>query len=243
MNLFLILSFLFFIGAVSGWVIELLFRRFISTANPERKWINPGFCTGPYVPLYGFGLCFLYIIASVETSSWMDSFRYQKIVLFLTMAVTMTVIEYIAGVFLLKVAHMRLWDYSKEVGNIQGLICPRFSVIWAVLGAIYYFVIHPRILNALNWFSQNLAFSFVIGLFFGVFLLDVAHSLQLANKLQKFAKENDVIIRYEHLKLQIRKAHEERKQKYHFLFPFHSDRPLSEHLKEMRKSFEQIRKL
>lgn len=237
MNLFLILSFLFFIGAVSGWVIELLFRRFISTANPERKWINPGFCTGPYVPLYGFGLCVLYIIASVETSSWMDSFRYQKIVLFLTMAVTMTVIEYIAGIFLLKVAHMRLWDYSKEVGNIQGLICPRFSLIWAVLGAIYYFVIHPRILNALNWFSQNLAFSFVIGLFFGVFLLDVAHSLQLANKLQKFAKENDVIIRYEHLKLQIRKAHEERKQKYHFLFPFHSDRPLSEHLKEMRKSF------
>lgn len=240
MNLFLILSFLFFIGAISGWVIELLFRRFISTANPERKWINPGFCTGPYVPLYGFGLCFLYIIASVETSSWMDSFRYQKIVLFLTMAVTMTVIEYIAGVFLLKVAHMRLWDYSKEVGNIQGLICPRFSVIWAVLGAIYYFVIHPRILNALNWFSHNLAFSFVIGLFFGVFLLDVAHSLQLANKLQKFAKENDVIIRYEHLKLQIRKAHEERKQKYHFLFPFHSDRPLSEHLKEMRKSFYKI---
>lgn len=240
MNLFLILSFLFFIGAISGWVIELLFRRFISTANPERKWINPGFCTGPYVPLYGFGLCFLYIIASVETSSWMDSFRYQKIVLFLTMAVTMTVIEYIAGIFLLKVAHMRLWDYSKEVGNIQGLICPRFSVIWAVLGAIYYFVIHPRILNALNWFSHNLAFSFVIGLFFGVFLLDVAHSLQLANKLQKFAKENDVIIRYEHLKLQIRKAHEERKQKYHFLFPFHSDRPLSEHLKEMRKSFYKI---
>lgn len=237
MNLFLILSFLFFIGAVSGWVIELLFRRFISTANPERKWINPGFCTGPYVPLYGFGLCVLYIIASAETFSWMGGFRYQKIVLFLTMAVTMTVIEYIAGIFLLKVAHMRLWDYSKEVGNIQGLICPRFSVIWAVLGAIYYFVIHPRILNALNWFSQNLAFSFVIGLFFGVFLLDVAHSLQLAGKLQKFAKENDVIIRYEHLKLQIRNAHEARKQKYHFLFPFHSDRPLSEHLKEMRKSF------
>ena len=242
MNLFLILSFLFFIGAVSGWVIELLFRRFISTANPERKWINPGFCTGPYVPLYGFGLCVLYIIASAETFSWMGGFRYQKIVLFLTMAVTMTAIEYIAGIFLLKVAHMRLWDYSKEVGNIQGLICPRFSVIWAVLGAIYYFVIHPRILNVLNWFSQNLAFSFVIGLFFGVFLIDVAHALQLAGKLQKFAKENDVVIRYEHLKLQIRNAHEERKQKYHFLFPFHSDRPLSEHLKEMRKSFEQIRR-
>ena len=53
MNLFLTLAFLFFIGAITGWVIEVLFRRFLSSANPERKWINPGFCTGPYLPLYG----------------------------------------------------------------------------------------------------------------------------------------------------------------------------------------------
>lgn len=56
MNLFLTLAYLFFIGSVLGWVLELFYRRFISGANPERKWINPGFCVGPYVPLYGFGL-------------------------------------------------------------------------------------------------------------------------------------------------------------------------------------------
>ena len=66
MNLFLTLAFLFFIGAITGWVIEVLFRRFLSSANPERKWINPGFCTGPYLPLYGVGLCMLYLIASLE---------------------------------------------------------------------------------------------------------------------------------------------------------------------------------
>ena len=60
MNLFLTLAFLFFIGAITGWVIEVLFRRFLSSANPERKWINPGFCTGPYMTLYGVGLCMLY---------------------------------------------------------------------------------------------------------------------------------------------------------------------------------------
>ena len=47
MDIFLTLAFLFFIGSVFGWVLELFFRRFISAANPERKWINPGFCTGP----------------------------------------------------------------------------------------------------------------------------------------------------------------------------------------------------
>lgn len=56
MNLFLELSFIFFMGSMAGWVLEVLFRRFFSKANPERKWINPGFCTGPYVPLYGLGL-------------------------------------------------------------------------------------------------------------------------------------------------------------------------------------------
>ena len=41
MSIFLQLAFLFFVGSVSGWVLELLFRRFFSRANPERKWINP----------------------------------------------------------------------------------------------------------------------------------------------------------------------------------------------------------
>ena len=53
MSILLKLCFLFFVGSVSGWVAELLFRRFFSSANPERKWINPGFCIGPYLPLYG----------------------------------------------------------------------------------------------------------------------------------------------------------------------------------------------
>ncbi|MGN0035225.1 MAG: hypothetical protein ACI364_05820 [Coriobacteriales bacterium] len=34
--------------------MELFFRRFISSNNPQRKWINPGFLAGPYLPLYGF---------------------------------------------------------------------------------------------------------------------------------------------------------------------------------------------
>ena len=61
MNTFLKLAFLFYIGSSLGWVLELFFRRFISGNNPERKWINPGFMVGPYVPLYGTGLCILYL--------------------------------------------------------------------------------------------------------------------------------------------------------------------------------------
>ena len=49
MNQVLIFAFLFFIGSCLGWCMEVFFRRFFSRANPERKWINPGFLAGPYL--------------------------------------------------------------------------------------------------------------------------------------------------------------------------------------------------
>ena len=229
MNLFLTLAFLFFIGSSFGWVLELFYRRFISSSNPERKWINPGFCTGPYLPIYGNGLCALYLLASLEGRlPWMNKF-----VMFLFMAVAMTGIEYIAGLCCLKIAKVRLWDYSDQWGNIQGIICPLFSLYWAVGGALYYFLIHPHILGALDWLSRNLAFSFVIGMYFGVFLLDFAHSANLVVKLRAFAKEYNVVVRYEALKLHIRQAEDAAKHKYHFFRPFNSEQPLREHLKQM----------
>ena len=238
MNLLLILAFLFFIGSVSGWVTELLFRRFVSSANPERRWINPGFCTGPYLPLYGSGLCLMYLIASLEDFHIIQNPVLNKAVLFILMALCMTAIEYIAGIVILKKTKVRLWDYTNEWGNIQGIICPKFSLIWALLGGAYYFLVHPNILKALNWLSENLAFSFFIGLFFGFFIIDVVHSSQIIIKLKRFAEENDVILKYEEIKRQIRHHNDTRKQKYHFFAPFRSEKTLSDHLKEWGESFE-----
>lgn len=238
MYLFLKLAFLFFVGSVIGWCIELVFRRFFSSSNPERKWINPGFCTGPYLPLYGTGLCILYLIASLEKYSIISNPILNKIMLFAAMAVLMTVIEYIAGIFCLKVLKVRLWDYSDMWGNIQGIICPLFSLFWAILGALYYFLIHPYILSAVDWLTRNLAFSFVIGLFFGVFIVDVVQSANLIVKLKKFAEDNDVIVKYENLKAQIRSTHDRLSSKHYFMLPFRSERSISEHLKDMLSTLE-----
>lgn len=234
MNLFLTLAFLFFIGSTAGWVLELFYRHFASMKKGERKWMNPGFCTGPYLPIYGCGLCVLFLLASLEGKlPWMNKF-----VLFLLMALSMTAIEYVAGLWCLKRTKIRLWDYSDQWGNVQGIICPKFSLYWTIIGALYYFFIHPRILGALNWLSRNLAFSFVIGMFFGIFILDYAHSAQLVSRMKAFAEENDVIVRYEALKLHIRQTEERAKEKYHFFRPFHSQLPLGEHLKQMAGTLE-----
>ena len=109
MNLALTLADLFFIGSTLGWVLELFFRHWFSAANPEHKWINPGFCVGPYVPLYGCGLCILYLFAFFGDRTGLDRSVGGRAVLFLCMAVSMTGIEYIAGLWLLKRMKLRLW--------------------------------------------------------------------------------------------------------------------------------------
>lgn len=233
MNIFLTLAYLFFIGSLLGWCLELLWRNLMLKKD---KWINPGFCTGPYLPIYGFGLCVLYLLASLENYEWITNPFWNKAVLFLAMAAGMTLIEYVAGLFCLKFLKVRLWDYSNLWGNVQGIICPAFSAAWAVLGALYYFLIHPHILEGLEWLSQNLAFSFFIGVFFGVFAVDVAHSAQLVAKLKHFAEEYTIVLAYEEIKAHIRRAHLKNAMKYHFFTPFRTQYPLTVYLREILES-------
>lgn len=238
MSILLTLAYLFFIGSVIGWILELLYR---NLTQKHEKWVNPGFCTGPYLPIYGFGLCALFLLASLEQYSLIKNPILNKAVLFAAMAVGMTLIEYLAGLFCLKHLKVRLWDYSDLWGNIQGIICPLFSVFWAILGAVYYFFVHPHILDGLYWLSRNLAFSFFIGMFFGIFIIDVVHSGNLIVKLKRFAEENEVIVRYEALKDHVLSVHQRNKEKYRFFRPFREVQPLSEILQEMQESLEQRR--
>ena len=48
---FLQYAFIFVTGCMLGWVLELLFNRMFN-----KKWINPGFLVGPWLPIYGFGV-------------------------------------------------------------------------------------------------------------------------------------------------------------------------------------------
>ena len=241
MNIFLALAYLFFIGAVFGWVLEVFFRKFFSSANPEHRWINPGFCVGPYIPLYGCGLCILFLLATLGSRYGLDSGIGGRALLFFGMAVSMTLIEYIAGIMLLRLFKLRLWDYSRLWGNIQGLICPLFSLFWTILGAIYYFFIHPVILEALTWLSHNLAFSFVIGFFFGVFTIDVAYSGSLVAKMKAYADEHQVVVRLEEFRLHIRRKRELASMRVHFFLQLQTRHDLSDYLKEAQDAIEKIR--
>ena len=120
-----------------GWAIELFFRRFVS----QKKWMNPGFLTGPYLPIYGFGVTVLYGVSNMPLGITIPV--WDIIVRVVIIGVGMTLIEFIAGLIFIKGCKIKLWDYSNRKGNIMGIICPSFSLIWLVVGSLYYFLLNP----------------------------------------------------------------------------------------------------
>lgn len=180
MQYLVIISTLFVSGSLVGWIIELFFRRFIS----QKKWMNPGFLVGPYLPIYGFGVVLLYAISNIPLGiniEWINI-----IVKIIIIAISMTLIEFIAGLIFIKGLKVKLWDYSNQKGNIMGIICPSFSLIWLVVGSLYYFFINPFFVEGISWISENLIYTYFVGAVIGAMAVDFAYSIHLATKLKQY---------------------------------------------------------
>jgi uncharacterized membrane protein len=180
MKYLVIISTLFVIGSLIGWIIELFFRRFVS----QKKWMNPGFLTGPYLPIYGFGVLVLYGVSNLPLG--ISNQPVDIIVHILVIGVGMTVVEFIAGLIFIKGLKVKLWDYSDRKGNIMGIICPLFSLIWLVVGSLYYFFLNPFLVEGISWISENLIYTYFVGMVMGAMAVDFAYSIHLATKLKEY---------------------------------------------------------
>lgn len=229
MKIFITLCLLFIVGGSCGWVIELFFRRFA-----HKKWVNPGFLVGPCLPLYGTGVVFLFIICSFDYS-FIESEVWRDVFVIALITVVMTLIEYITGLIFIKGLKVKLWDYSKRPGNIQGIICPLFTFFWGAIGALYAIFVHPLLLKAVDWINLNEIYSFFIGIYFGIFIIDVCYSFNVVSKIRSWAKENDVVVKLEEFRLSVKLKTEQIKQKYSFLLSFKTKNALRDELNDYNK--------
>ena len=239
MSFALVLAFLFYIGSTFGWFLELFYRRF-KRSNTEHKWVNPGFLQGPYVPLYGFGLDVLFVLSLFTVYFSPMSKGLEVVVVFFVSSILMTLLELIAGEIFILGFKVQLWDYSKCWGNFKGIICPLFTLIWGALGTLYYYLINPFIIDAIIWLSKNLVFSFVIGMFFGVFLVDFAYTIGLATRIRTLAHKSDIIVKYEEFKERVRDKEAEIRGKRRFVLSFLTD---SKQFREQFFEYKHLNKL
>ena len=197
MEYIVLASTLFVIGSLIGWVIELFFRRFVS----QKKWMNPGFLTGPYLPIYGFGVLVLYGVSNL--SFGITNQAVDVLVHVLIIGVGMTLVEFIAGLIFIKGLKIKLWDYSDRKGNILGIICPSFSLIWLAVGSLYYFLLNPFLVEGIAWISDNLIYTYFVGMVIGAMLVDFAYSVHLATKLKDYKELAS--LRFEDFKVELKK--------------------------------------
>lgn len=197
MKYLVIISTLFVIGSLLGWCIELFFRRYIS----QKKWMNPGFLTGPYLPIYGFGVVLLYGLSNIPLG--IDNSFVEVLIKIIIIGVAMTLDEFIAGLIFIKGFKIKLWDYSNRKGNIMGIICPIFSLVWLAVGSLYYFLLNPFLVQSISWISENLIYTYFVGGVVGAMIVDFAYSIHLATKLKEFKEFRD--LRFEEFKKELKR--------------------------------------
>lgn len=231
---FSIMVFLFMIGSLIGWGLEVVFRRIFSA----KKWINPGFLAGPYLPIYGVGTVVLYFICSIDYASLfgIQSKVLCALITFVTIGLVLTLIELIAGLIFVRGMKIRLWDYTDRWGNFKGIICPLFSLLWTLAGAAYYFLVHPFLIDAVTWFMDNYFTIFFVGIFYGIMLWDLCKSLGVMGRIKASAQKYRTVINVEKLKLHLKAKLADAKLKPHFFVPFVGKKQIDDELDEFAES-------
>lgn len=127
----------FFVHSFLGWVCECIY-----CSIPAKKFINRGFLAGPYCPIYGCGA--LMVIHILEP--WASS----PIAIFLLGMVVTSALEYLTSYFMELLFHTKWWDYSTYPFNLNGRVCLKNSLMFAILCLIVMYGIHPLVLDLLS---------------------------------------------------------------------------------------------
>ena len=95
----------------------------------------------------------------------------------------------------------------------------KFSILWGFLALIFYTFVFPNLNNfALNFVNSNIGL-FSLGIFVGIFIIDLCVSINLASKLTKYAEDIKETIDVEKLKLESR-MNVTRKKFWNAIYPY-----------------------
>ncbi|MDE7132378.1 MAG: putative ABC transporter permease [Lachnospiraceae bacterium] len=121
---------LFVLAAVFGWLWEGFLYLFKDDA-----YVNRGFLTGPWLPIYGTGAVMLEILFH----KWRD----RPVLIFVSSMLLCTVLEYLSGWYLESTWGVKWWDYSDMPWNLHGRICVLSSALFGLGGMLLVWVISP----------------------------------------------------------------------------------------------------
>lgn len=169
-------------SGIYGFIYEFIFYYF---NGGMQKWYWRGGCFGPWIVIYGLGAIAIYLMTY--------KMRKHPLAVFLTSGIVCGLIEGLTGAFFYYCLDgKRNWDYNIEIlnfGNINGFVCLRSVLIFAISGVALIYLILPVLFNIAQKMNKK-AFT-IISISIGVlFIVDVVYNTILAPRFGWFnAKE------------------------------------------------------
>ena len=121
---------LFTLYSFMGWASESIY-----CSLSERKFINRGFLSGPFCPVYGAG--------GVLVTAALSSLQGNVPVLFISAVLLTSILEYLTGLALEKLFNVKYWDYSKYKINLHGRVCLKNSIIFGIMSVVIIIYVNP----------------------------------------------------------------------------------------------------
>ena len=137
---------LFFAYAFLGWCIEVTLKYF-----QFHRFINRGFLTGPWLPIYGSGAALITIAVK-----GLSPLEFSVGTTFVISFILCGVIEYLTSFFLEKRFHARWWDYSQKPMNLHGRVWIGNLILFGLGGVLIIEVINPLLLRLSGCMSFRL---------------------------------------------------------------------------------------
>lgn len=128
---------IFIFGSFIGFILENLYTIIIKGNYALRQ----GLIYEPLIPIYGLGALTMYFLLKDKQKT--DKFLILKI--FIIGFLAGSLIEYICSYMQQNIFGTISWDYSKKMFNINGRINLFHSILWGLLGILFYYLILPMI--------------------------------------------------------------------------------------------------
>lgn len=128
---------IFIFGSFIGFILENLYTIVIKGNYALRQ----GLIYEPLIPIYGLGALTMYFLLKDKQKT--DKFLILKI--FIIGFLAGSLIEYICSYMQQNIFGTISWDYSKKMFNINGRINLFHSILWGLLGILFYYLILPII--------------------------------------------------------------------------------------------------
>jgi uncharacterized membrane protein len=135
----LYLFIIFLIGGLIGWFYELIFYYLT-----EGRITNRGVLFGPILPIYGLGAIGIYALKPLKKT---------PILLFLACILVTGLVEYIIGYISFNIFDTKLWDYTGLFLNINGIVCLRSVISFAIGGLIFHYILEENLYKLYNKFN------------------------------------------------------------------------------------------